>query len=210
VIDDGVSPEAERALRAVASGWTSVGGKGPRESLRLAFEAASARPANEWVYLLEDDYAHAPDWRAHFADLVEGRERYLGPHAGRDLFVHLPDYIDRYRPVAWAPGGLDDRYHLFIGAAIHWRQVFNTTHSFLARAGVLAKHERLWRELDLRDGEWSREVYRREDTLCLSPIPGLAHHLEVQAPPTPGRDWAALARAYARKGRLPRALLRAP
>lgn len=184
-----------------------LGEYGNDASLRECLNRAYVLDTKTWVYLCEDDYLHTPDAFRWIDDLVEHRKEYLQTKAltrqtrflrvdlaNKPLVIHTPDYPDRYKP----------RYLqfalIFLSRYCHWRQVSNTTFTFLAEVKTLLKYRRI---LDrsttgARDGYLSRNMFARTTfrgrALCLSPIPGVATHMHEEVM-TPLVDWKSIADA---------------
>jgi hypothetical protein len=175
-----------------------------RESCKQAFEY----PDEDWVYLCEDDYLHQPQTFLWIQDLIDHREeilltkphgllarRRLGDMKGRlsrrSLVIHPPDYPDRYRARERKPS------LLFLSQYCHWRQISNTTFTFMAEAKTF-KEFRIPLEASVKnadDGYLSKQIYAgsnfRSRALALSPIPGLTTHMH-EGVMTPLVDWEAI------------------
>ena len=170
-------------------------------SIRRTIELALERPDDEWVYFCEDDYLHTPESFLWMNDLIANREQYIDSHRylGNSLFgskkdigpvpliIHPPDYPDRYsRPLNFSL--------LFLTKYCHWRQIVNTTFTFMMQARTVKQY----REILLKsvkganDGYLSDHLYAStklgSKALCLSPIPGIATHMHEEVM-TPLVDW---------------------
>jgi hypothetical protein len=175
-----------------------------RQSLRLALE----RDDDDWIYFCEDDYLHHPDCFRNIIDFVEHREEILltkpkhnlrrlatgslkGKLSDRPLFIHPPDYPDRYLPRYRNPG------LLFLSQYCHWRQIANTTFTFLAERKSIKKFEKelMHSAKGANDAYLSKTIYGRSHffgrALCVSPIPGLATHMH-EGVMSPLVDWDAV------------------
>jgi hypothetical protein len=172
-----------------------------RESLKQAFEY----PDEDWVYLCEDDYLHQPQTFLCIQDLIDHREEILltkprgilarrrlgnlkGRLALRPLVIHPADYPDRYDPRERRPS------LLFLSQYCHWRQISNTTFTFIAEAKSF-KEFRAPLEASIHeanDGYLSEKIYARMNfrnrALAVSPIPGLTTHMH-EGVMTPLVDW---------------------
>jgi len=182
---------------------------GNDESLRKSFSLALEQPDEEWIYLCEDDYLHAPHAFVWIDDLITHKLNILSysPRppwmalfamnlASRPLVIHPPDYPDRYKPNRRFPS------FLFISQYCHWRQITNTTFTFITKAGTLRQFRRTCIEASsgARDGFFSRRMYSRfsfwKKALCVSPIPGVATHCH-ESVMTPLVDWNTWAKHFA-------------
>lgn len=190
----------------------SNGALGNDGSIRRSLQRAYERPDDEWVYLCEDDYLHVPDTFEVIEDLVDHREnvlrtqpanfRGLPPPSEEDvdlgrrpLVIHPPDYPDRYLPHK-------RRYSLlFLANRRHWRQISNTTFTFLAEAKTFRRFRTGFDRsaTGANDGLLSRTIYGDTDfasrALCVSPIPGLASHMQGKLM-SPFMDWETLFRYH--------------
>jgi hypothetical protein len=199
---------AERALDD-PSITVSNGSYGNDESIRQSMLRALERPADEWVYLCEDDYLHAPEAFHRLNELIMNRDQvlayrprrafmkwFLGDLRKKPLILHPADYPDRYR---------DDHRtlsFLFITPSSHWRQIANTTFTILAEGKTFQRYRREFLQSskgadDDYLSHWVMErLPYRGRALCLSPIPGLATHMHADVM-TPLVDWEAVHRASA-------------
>lgn len=180
---------------------------GNERSIERSLEIACSFPADEWVYFCEDDYLHLP-WAFKYIDeFIRNRANILG--TDMPVFIHPPDYPDRYAPGQRQPS------QIFLSRYCHWRQVSNTTFTFMAEAKTirhfLSVLKRAAHSAD--DDLLSREIYasepsqgsnsllhillqamgkltakNRNTALCVSPIPGLTTHLH-EGVMTPLHDW---------------------
>jgi hypothetical protein len=173
-----------------------------KESIIAALNQALQFDDDDWVYTCEDDYLHTPHFMKYLSEFIENKDRYLalksrkgnrtrrftGNLTTKPLFIYPADYPDRYQP--------RDIYFslLFLSKHCHWRQITNTTHSFVAQTKTLKKFEKQIRESGLQysDGYLSRKVYGKNwllgKALCVSPIPGLTTHL-TEGVMSPFVDW---------------------
>lgn len=186
----------------------SRGDYGNDESIRRSIDIALSFPEDEWVYFCEDDYLHRPFAFRWIDELVRTRPATLRFEPGRrlmklffhdvekaPLFIHPADYPDRYEAKRRQFG------LLFLTRYNHWRQISNTTFTFLAEVRSLRKYERPLRvsAQGARDDYLSSHLYSHVfffgRGLCVSPIPGLATHM-TEGVMTPLVDWEALVRHY--------------
>lgn len=171
-------------------------------SIDLSIDVAMACPDADWVYFCEDDYLHRPEAFDFISRFLADRTNILatgkggGPDlAGRPLFLHPPDYPDRYlaryRRPSW----------LFVSPDCHWRQIDSATFSFMAETSSLRKYEGVLRRsaIGAKDRFLSRRLFGPRligsPALCLSPMPGLSTHLH-ESVMTPLVDWNDLYEQY--------------
>jgi hypothetical protein len=177
-------------------------------SLRECLNRAYRLPDETWVYLCEDDYLHTPEAFVWMDDLIRNRKKYLQDKAltrqtrflrvnlaDKPLVIHTPDYPDRYKR-KYLQFGL-----IFLSRYCHWRQVSNTTFTFMAQA----KTFRTFRTILNRSTEGARDGYLsahmfarttfRSRALCLSPIPGVSTHMH-DGVMTPLVNWDDVYQSY--------------
>jgi hypothetical protein len=181
------------------------------ESLRKSLSIALSFPDGEWAYFCEDDYLHRPEAFVWIDELIRSSADVPRFEPGRwfmkllfrnankaPLIIHPTDYPDRYAP-NHRQFGL-----LFITRLNHWRQISDTTHTFMAEVGTIRRYEKIIRESSMppRDFYLSRHMYShvffRGRGLCVSPIPGVATHL-TEGVMSPLFDWESLFRDVLRK-----------
>ncbi len=189
VLGDKISESLEQffnqyPIKLITGDW------GNDASLRKSFELGLNFPSKDWVYFCEDDYLHQLQTFKFIDDLIQNRTKYLEyiprPFYMRlpiknftrvPLVIHPPDYPDRYKPKQLRPS------FIFLSDYCHWRQVTNTTFTFLLQAQTLKKYEKelQYSSVGAKDRRLSRKLYGfllfHRKTLCLSPLPGLACHM---------------------------------
>jgi len=178
----------------------------PAKSLSNLVELSLTLPNETWVYFCEDDYLHLPETFDHISYLIQNAISALDTPANRKnlfslftgnlnqkpLVIHPPDYPDRYSPSRRRPG------YLFEDGQRHWRQIKNTTHTFMAEGATLRRFQNELRAsaIEPSHGLLSKHMYcglfSRSKALCLSPIPGLTTHM-TEGVMTPIVNWAAVA-----------------
>ena len=106
----------------------------------------------------------------------------------RPLVIHTPDYPDRYLPKYL-------RFSLiFISKYCHWRQITNTTFTYVMQAKTVRKYKDilLRSSIGADDGFLSRRLFAGlrlgDNALCVSPIPGVSTHMHEEVM-TPLVDW---------------------
>ena len=83
---------------------------------------------------------------------------------------------------------------IFLSKHCHWRQITNTTHTFLLKSSTIKKFEKYIKlsALGPSDAKLSEYVYGRiffrNKAICLSPIKGLSTHM-TEGVMTPLNDW---------------------
>ena len=167
-----------------------------RQSMKLAFETDD----NDWVYLCEDDYLHVPHAFKWIVDLIDHKDDYIKSKrffqafgiknklSKTPIIIHPPDYPDRYKP----------RYLrfslIFLSRFCHWRQVTDTTFTFMAQAKTFKQYRQIfWNSCTgANDRYLSKTLYAGvrmgKKALCLSPMPGVATHMHEEVM-TPLVDW---------------------
>jgi len=171
-------------------------------SIKYQLSLASEIPEEDWVYLCEDDYLHTPYSFKYISEFISNKVAYtetskkkknymnfiIGNLSKLPLIIYPPDYPDRYQP-PWKRLSF-----VFISKYCHWRQVTNTTHTFLIQSKNLKKFKKI---IDLSaqgpsDSLLSEKLYGRiffnKKALCVSPIRGLSTHL-TEGVMTPFVDW---------------------
>lgn len=172
------------------------------KSLQKQIDLALNIPNNEWVYMCEDDYLHTSYAFKYLSDFIENKEQYLktsgkmknylhqiiGDLSNTPLIIHTPDYPDRYKP-SWKRLSF-----IFLSKYCHWRQVSNSTHTFLLESNTIKKFEKYIKDSSVgpSDSKLSERVYGRilfkNKALCISPIKGLSTHM-TEGVMTPLVDW---------------------
>ena len=111
------------------------------------------------------------------------------------FIIYPPDYPDRYKP-QWKRQSL-----IFLSKHCHWRQISNTTHTFLLQSSTIKKFEKYIKlsALGPSDAKLSEYVYVRilfrNKAICVSPIKGLSTHM-TEGVMTPQVDWKSLSEKY--------------
>lgn len=175
------------------------------KSLQKQIELSESVPDDEWVYMVEDDYLHVSDSFEILDEFIQNKKKILetsrkkknymnflvGNLADKPIFIHPPDYPDRYDP-PWKRHSF-----LFLSKYCHWRQISNTTHTFMAESKTLKRFDKEIKASAVgpSDSKLSEKVYGRiffkNRALCLSPIKGLSTHM-TEGVMTPFVDWEAI------------------
>jgi len=179
------------------------------KSLQKQIALALNVPADEWVYMCEDDYVHLPHAFKYISEFIENRQQYLktssnkknyvnriiGDISNIPLIIHTPDYPDRYDP-PWKRLSF-----VFLSKYCHWRQITNSTHTFLLQSSTLKKFEKYIKSSSIgpSDSKLSEKVYGRiffrNKAICVSPIKGLSTHM-TEGVMSPLVDWELFCRKY--------------
>lgn len=176
---------------------------GNDESIRQSLLLGARYGDDDWVYFCEDDYVHVPHAMTYVHNFLKDPSSFMD-HAKRlytwssfinlknkELVIHPTDYPDRY-------SGKYRRFSLILHSDdCHWRQITDTTFTFLMRGKTLK--QRLPFLLRCAKGAndrlLSRKLYGRFSffgkVLALSPIPGLATHMHRDTM-TPLVDWKSI------------------
>lgn len=186
-----------------------LGTFGNEKSFRKALELALSVSDDEWLYLCEDDYLHAPDAFQKIKTFIQEADsilmnnfRIYNPSTwinlkNKDLFLFPPDYPDRY-------AGKHLKHSLvLISSNSHWRQVSHITFTFITKSATLKKHINFFFRASkgANDRKLSRKLFGRlaygwfTPAVCFSPVPGLSSHMHRDTM-TPLVDWEYLARHY--------------
>lgn len=182
------------------------GSFGNAGSMLQTCSLAFGEPDDTWVYLCEDDYYHRPETFAYVDELLSHREEYMSARTANwfrwaagsplhpPLFVSLHDDRCNYRMSKRWPSWI------FRSRFTHWRQVRDTTLSFMAEArslrrfrSVLERSAALADDRTLSRGLYAGMLLRRK-ALCLAPLPGLTLQMQ-EFQDSPGVDWEPLVRA---------------
>ena len=178
------------------------------ESIKIAEKINS----EEWIYFCEDDYLHLKNSFEKIINLIKVKDeivpgrikvnqllrkrtislfsfkRYLSKP---NLVIHPCDYPDRYTPK------YATKNFVFHTKDSHWRQISNTTFTFLIEAKEFIKHKKTFIASSKRanDGYLSATLFGRSfffnKLLCVSPIPSLSTHMH-QETMSPIIDWESL------------------
>lgn len=172
------------------------------KSLQKQIDMTLAIPDDDWVYMCEDDYLHTSYSFEYLSEFIENSKQYLqtsgkkknymnriiGDLSKVPLIIHTPDYPDRYDP-PWKRLSF-----IFLSKYCHWRQISNTTHTFLLKSRTIKQFGQYIKASAVgpSDSKLSEKVYGRilfkNKALCLSPIHGLSTHM-TEGVMTPLVDW---------------------
>lgn len=187
----------------------SNGDYGNDESIRQSIRVALAfTNEEEWIYFCEDDYLHRTETFLYIADLINEKEniypgkRKIGLLSSLIYFkkpglaIFPSDYPDRYQP-------RDRSQHfIFHTKNCHWRQVANTTFTFLMQVKDVKKFSPVLLKAakNANDAYLSNKIFGKQNfngkLLCVSPMPGLTAHMHIHTMP-PLIDWKNISDSYA-------------
>ena len=179
------------------------------KSLQKQIDLAIEKPSDDWVYMCEDDYLHAPQAFKYISEFIENKKNYLktstkkknfmnrliGDLSKIPLIIHTPDYPDRYMP-PWMRLSF-----IFLSKYCHWRQITNTTHTILLKSRTIKQFEKHIKSSSIgpSDSKLSEKVYGRiyfkNKALCVSPVKGLSTHM-TEGVMTPLIDWELMCKEY--------------
>lgn len=190
VVGDRLSQERQEFFAPHAK-EVIVGTFGNGPSIEKTFEVADAQAEGTILFFLEDDYLLVPHALPYMMDMFVHKDRYLGPLRENHLFVHPPDYPDRYMWPDPHTGKMLNGYLILLSDLCHWRQIPSTTYTFLcSKEAYVQYRDILWASAPTwNDRLLSQHIYSQ--SLCLSPMPGLATHMHVGAM-TPLVEWEKL------------------
>ncbi len=182
---------------------------GNDKSILESIKIAEKMNQKEWIYFCEDDYLHTKNSFEKIVNLIKVKDtiipgklkinqllrkrtitlfsikRYFSQP---NLVIHPCDYPDRYS-LKYAT-----KNFIFHTKDSHWRQISNTTFTFLIEAKEFLKHKKTFIKSSKRanDGYLSKALYGRSfffnKLLCVSPIPSLSTHMH-QETMSPVVDW---------------------
>ncbi|MFZ9814287.1 MAG: hypothetical protein ACO3EO_03300 [Candidatus Kapaibacteriota bacterium] len=176
---------------------------GNDESIRQTFNLAAQFSDDDWIYFCEDDYVHVqhamryihnflknPHQTMDFAKRLYTWSSFINLKM-KDIVIHPTDYPDRY-------SGKYRRFSLvFHSDDCHWRQITDTTFTFLMKGSTFKKHKNLLLRCakGANDRMLSKKLYGRftffNKVLALSPMPSLATHMHRDTM-SPLVDWEAV------------------
>ncbi len=208
VLGDKLSPE----MKAFFLGFDIEfieGVFGNDNSIRETIKIAQRFNDDEWVYFCEDDYLHTPDAIQKITTLIEEKETIVPStikmkqllRKRRITLLSIPRFFSQPNIVIF-PTDYPDRYmqeyssrdFIFHTTNSHWRQVYDTTFTFLMQAKDVKKKKRILQKSANRanDRYLSNKLYGKSlffnKLLCLSPMPSVATHMHIQTM-SPLRDW---------------------
>lgn len=185
---------------------------GNDESIRQTIRIAEKFNEDEWVYFCEDDYFHKKEAFQYIVDLIENKEAIIPAKIQfkqllrkreltllsfkrffkqPNLVIHPCDYPDRYK-LEYAA-----KNFIFHSNYCHWRQIADTTFTFLIQVKEVKKRKNVLMRSSQRanDRYLSKNLFGKSffysKLLCISPIPSLSTHMHVDTM-SPLVDWEPL------------------
>ena len=214
VIADNCTPETIDFLRSTGLSL-ELTANGNAGTCRYIFsEVINRYDAEDFVYLLEDDYLHLPGSREALLEGLQIAD-----------YVTLYDHPDMYHPDGKGPNPFvhdkQPKSSIYLTAHTHWRETVSTTMTFAAQIKTLLEDRDIWLRFctgkipadfaafvtltgqdDMTEARRLARIGRgdllqivvnnflveRRKRLLISPIPGLSTHIET-AYLTPLIDW---------------------
>jgi len=190
VVDDRSTPDALKKLRDILQSSKhpteirQCDAKIQNESTMAHFSVGLER-GREIVYLVEDDYLHAPSAISEMLDAYTLFKKNLGR---REVALYPTDYLDRYNEM--------DLCRIVLGPKRHWRTITRTTNTCWLSHALLRKR---WSEFEalakgygvvpgIGEDNTINKIWR-EDAVVFSPIPTLALHVQFDVHKDPYVDW---------------------
>jgi hypothetical protein len=173
---------------------------GNDNSILESFRIAEKIEDDQWIYFCEDDYLHQKNSFDKIVNLLKSKDAII---PGRiqfkqllrkktitflsfnryfskpNLVVHPCDYPDRYNI------NYLSRNYIFHTQDSHWRQITDTTFTFLMEARDVKKYKKILIKSSNRanDRYLSKKLFGRQfffnKLLCVSPIPSIATHMHI-------------------------------
>lgn len=187
IVGDRLSKERISFYKPYASHFV-LGEFGNGKSIEKTFNVADESDDKSCIFFCEDDYFFTPNAIDYMMDFIIKKNQYLPGFEETELFIHPPDYPDRYKfPDPFTKKSFNT-YFLCLSNYCHWRQIPSTTFTILCEKKSYSKFRNIFYASapTWNDQLLSKEIYSR--SLCISPIPGLATHLHDVAM-TPIVDW---------------------
>lgn len=211
VLGDNLSPEM-KAFFLTFDVELIEGVFGNDNSIRETVKIAQRFNDEEWVYFCEDDYLHTPDAIEKIVTLIKEKDTILPATIKfrrrlrkREItLLSIPRFFSKPNIVI-SPTDYPDRYSLeyaardfiFHTSNSHWRQIYNTTFTFLMQAKDVKRKKNILLNAAHRANDMylSKKLYGKsffaDKLLCVSPLPGLATHMHTQTM-TPLINWEQL------------------
>lgn len=170
-------------------------------SIRETIKIAQSFNDDEWVYFCEDDYLHKKEAIGNIINLIENKDNILPSKiqykqllrkrevvlfsfkryfTKPNLVIHPCDYPDRY-DIKHAT-----KNFIFHTQKSHWRQIFDTTFTFLIEAKEVKRNKKTLIKASFRanDRYLSKNLFGKSffynKLLCVSPMPSLSTHMHKE------------------------------
>lgn len=145
-------------------------GTGASHTMYKVYELVEKYATDLW-YHIEDDYLHRPE---AINDMIETVDQFEA-NTGKMIAINPHDDIWRYCLQIYPS-------ILLLGPYRHYRTVVHTTYTCLASRAIYDHYRHYFQEAAkwiLRKGEDEtiNQVWRQQDVMLFSPIPGLAFHI---------------------------------
>ena len=174
---------------------------GNDNSIRESIKIAKQFNNDDWVYFCEDDYLHQKDAFEKITTLIKEKENIIPGKIQLkqllrkreivlfslsrffnqpNLVIHPCDYPDRYN------FKYQEKNFIFCTSNSHWRQITDTTFTFLMQAKDIKKKQAILNHSAHRanDRYLSKTLFGKrfflKKLLCVSPIPSLTSHMHVE------------------------------
>ena len=174
---------------------------GNDNSIRESIKITQQFHDDEWVYFCEDDYLHQTDAFEKIVTLINQKEEIFPANIKwkqllrkREItLLSIPRFFSKPNIVIF-PCDYPDRYNLkyrakdfiFHTTNSHWRQVSDTTFTFLMQVKDVKKNQAILMQSANRanDRYLSKKLFGKtffyRKFLCVSPIPSLTSHMHVE------------------------------
>ncbi|MBT8551923.1 hypothetical protein G6731_08160 [Polynucleobacter paneuropaeus] len=130
---------------------------------------------DDWIYFLENDYLHVPNWINKLSDLFDVNKNHE--------YVSLYDHFDKYLYDQYDELESKIRFH----GNHHWRSTPSTCASFLVTSKILNEDAQIIKTGG-GDHEFFTALANKNSRKIISPIPGLSTHC-MKDFLSPGIDW---------------------
>jgi glycosyltransferase involved in cell wall biosynthesis len=200
VFDDHSSSETITILRRILATckhpveFVALEDGGYNASCLASFSMAH-NDARELIYLVEDDYLHAP---SAIQEMLEVHALFKEKLGGREVALHPYDDPKNY----WSPIFSREDCRVVYGTKRHWRTNTHTTNTCWVEIGTLRRNWQLFEQLARYSSTPYGQTHHifedstinkiwREQVALFTPIPSLALHLQHEEHKDPYLDWTA-------------------
>lgn len=174
---------------------------GNEKSILETIKIAQNISDNQWIYFCEDDYLHHPDCIKKIVNLIAiedniipGKIKFNQLLRKRTLNIFSLNRFLKKPNLVIFPTDYPDRYSInyleksfiFISQNTHWRQVRDTTFTFLMNSNDVKKHKKILYKASksANDRYLSNKLFGKSffftKLLCVSPMPSLSTHMHIQ------------------------------
>lgn len=194
VVDDN-SPESDAvrikdvlAENEIPTEFITLEKPGNSASMLACYELAKTHDG--LVYLVEDDYLHAPDALVKMLEIYSVASEKM---PGMDVAVHALDDADNYKPQ------FIDPCRIVHTKSHHWRTNTYTTWTVMVHSRVIKKFWSCFEGLthygespDIHENTTVNRVWKSGAVTLFTPIPTLAFHLQFPENISPVANWKTL------------------